>query len=231
MTTTDTAEQYARIRMEPTAAAAFVAALSRFLRAPAGEPFTAGPALDVRAATTDGGEQMEVYLDHASLRAAATAFAPLPELDLVSAADLPAGTTSVLDARSPARGSDEMLALLPTPGAPKVESDLRARLQADLMAAMRARDAVTVSVLRTTLAAIGNAEAVPTEAVGAEPVIGRSADVPRRDLDEEQLEAIVEAERRERLETAALYRRAGRPEAAVALEAETKILARYLPAG
>ena len=43
-------------------------------------------------------------------------------------------------------------------------SPLRDRLRAALLAARRARDAETVSTLRTALAALENAEAVPADA-------------------------------------------------------------------
>jgi uncharacterized protein YqeY len=54
---------------------------------------------------------------------------------------------------------------------------LRERLQAGLAPALRAGDAARVSVLRTTLAAVANAEAV--DASGARPASGAFAgDVP-----------------------------------------------------
>jgi uncharacterized protein YqeY len=58
---------------------------------------------------------------------------------------------------------------------------LRERLQAGLAPALRAGDATRLSVLRTTLAAVANAEAV--DASGARPASGAFAgDVPAADL-------------------------------------------------
>ncbi|MCO7220989.1 hypothetical protein [Klenkia sp. PcliD-1-E] len=48
--------------------------------------------------------------------------------------------------------------------------DLVAQVRADLTAAMRARDRATAAVLRTTLGAVADAEAVPAP----DPVTGRS---------------------------------------------------------
>lgn len=94
---------------------------------------------------------------------------------------------------------------------------------------VRARDRVAASVLRTTLAAIDNAEAVPRAEADGEPVVGRFADVARHDLDEQQLVTVVRAEHQERVEAAALYECLGRPDDAAALQAEAQILAGYLP--
>ncbi|MGI8873465.1 MAG: GatB/YqeY domain-containing protein [Egibacteraceae bacterium] len=94
---------------------------------------------------------------------------------------------------------------------------------------MRARDRRAVAVLRTTLAAIDNAEALPLSAAGDGPVVGRSADVARRELDEQRILAVVRAELRERVEAAALYARLDRPDEVAALHAEMRLLLAHLP--
>lgn len=95
--------------------------------------------------------------------------------------------------------------------------DVRAALEAGLVPAMRARDAVTVSALRSALAALGNAEAVPSDGhprAGAaeEAALGvGAADVPRRELSADEVRAVVEREVAERVEAADRLRALGRP--------------------
>ena len=68
---------------------------------------------------------------------------------------------------------------------------IRERLQAALSDALRSRDALRMSVLRTTLSAIANAEAV-------EVAPGTTAtEVARRALSEDDVRAVVVAERHE----------------------------------
>jgi SAM-dependent methyltransferase len=79
---------------------------------------------------------------------------------------------------------------------------IRELLRGGLRDAMKARDTERVRLLRTTLAAIDNAEAVPTDArAGAienASVGAGSTEATRRDLTEAQVRAIVEAEADER---------------------------------
>jgi hypothetical protein len=98
-------------------------------------------------------------------------------------------------------------------------SDIRTRLQRALTEALKARDTATVSVVRSALGAIGNAEAVaadpaqPSGAPGAAiagAVAGLgAAEVPRRPLTEADVAAIVRAEAAEREVAAAGYERSG----------------------
>lgn len=111
-----------------------------------------------------------------------------------------------------------------TPPAP-----IRDRLRADLVAAMKARRIADVAVLRTVLAAIDNAGAVEAGPVWP-PVVNRSADVPRRELTEDDVRAIVAREIAERHDAAAEYRRLGRGDEAERLTAEAELLAPYLEA-
>ena len=109
---------------------------------------------------------------------------------------------------------------------------LRERLRTALPAALRQRDAPLVSALRSTLAALDNAEAVPigqhdpgSLALEATPVGGGTREVPRRDLSDEQVEQLVRAEVDERRAAARLYARAGQHDRAQRLGAEADALA------
>ncbi|QGG93693.1 GatB/YqeY domain-containing protein [Actinomarinicola tropica] len=76
---------------------------------------------------------------------------------------------------------------------------IRDRLQAEVLPAMKARDALRLSTLRTTLAAIANAEAV--DAAHSRAAVGLHAnDVARRDLDEDDVRAVVASIRDELLD-------------------------------
>ncbi|MBA2576378.1 MAG: GatB/YqeY domain-containing protein [Euzebyaceae bacterium] len=71
---------------------------------------------------------------------------------------------------------------------------------------------------------------MPLTEVDDKPVVGRSADVARRELDDQQLMAVVRAEYQECVQAAALYERLGRPGDAAAVQAEATILMQYLVA-
>jgi uncharacterized protein YqeY len=115
----------------------------------------------------------------------------------------------------------------PAADPPSAES-VRARIQRDLRSAMKARDAVKLRTLRVMLAALDNASAVEqTEA--HVPVIGRSSDVPRKALAEDDLVAILRREVAERTEAMEQYARLQRREDADRLLAELSILSAYLP--
>ena len=101
-------------------------------------------------------------------------------------------------------------------------TSIRARLQAELSEAARARDGLRLSVLRTTLSAIGNAEAVEV------PAGTTATELPRRSLTEEDLESVVAGERNEIAAAAAEARAHGRPDAAAELEAQVSVLAALL---
>jgi uncharacterized protein YqeY len=130
---------------------------------------------------------------------------------------------------SPEPGT-EPVASRPDPGAP-----LRPRLREALTTAMRARDRVAVAVLRSTLAAIDNAEAVDRPA-GADrrlaieqiPAGAGATEAERRVLSQAQVEQIVRAEMAERERAAREYDRAGRPDVAERLRSEASVLAPHL---
>lgn len=111
-------------------------------------------------------------------------------------------------------------------------------LRRDLTRAIAARDFAAVSALRSTLAAIQNAEAVDirSQAALATPdarIAGSvsglgGAEVQRRGLTATELQAIVRAELDERVAAALDYERLGQRERADRLRAEAEVLARYL---
>jgi hypothetical protein len=111
---------------------------------------------------------------------------------------------------------------------------LRARLRLALAEALRARDTIAVSALRSALGAIGNAEAVEPGAAapagsagphvaGAVSGLG-AAEVPRRRLSAAQIEQIVRAEAAEREDAAGGYERAGQAGRAGRLRREAQLL-------
>jgi uncharacterized protein YqeY len=115
---------------------------------------------------------------------------------------------------------------------------MRDRLRGDLTAAMKARDEITVAALRSAIAAIDNAEAVPVSSgrapnTGSRFVAGaaegvRSAEAPRLVLGEDEVEAIIRAQADERLAAGDQYDALGEGERAERLRSEAAVLARYL---
>ena len=114
------------------------------------------------------------------------------------------------------------------------------RLRQALRDAMRARDSVAVSALRSALAALDNAGAVPpgpAPAAASGPHFAGAAaglgagEVPRRGLAAGEAEQIVRAEIAEREAAAAGYEGAGHGEQARRLRQEARILVSALDAG
>ncbi len=116
---------------------------------------------------------------------------------------------------------------------------LRARLRADLTAAMKARDKIAVAVLRTALAAIDNAEAVPAPPAGRAPATSEyvagtsvglgSAEVARRELTLDDLYAVLRGQIDEWTAEADTYAAHGQAEAGDRLRREADVLRGYLP--
>jgi len=93
-------------------------------------------------------------------------------------------------------------------------STLKEQLRADLTAAMKAKDELVRTTLRSALTAIGNAE-----------VAGESA----RELTDDEIRAVITKETKRRAESAEAFAGAGRAEQAARERAEGEVLARYLP--
>lgn len=115
-------------------------------------------------------------------------------------------------------------------------TDLQTRLRADLLTARKARDAGATAVLRSTLAAISNAEALPAaegSLTGDGPIAGAATGVGtteavRRDLTDDDIRAIISGEQTERMSAATELEAHGAAEKAEQLRAEAELLAAYL---
>ncbi|HEY0636883.1 MAG TPA: hypothetical protein VGD67_04490 [Pseudonocardiaceae bacterium] len=114
---------------------------------------------------------------------------------------------------------------------------MREELRSALVAAMKARDLVAVSALRSALGAIDNAGAVDAAAAPAggvsEHVAGgvaglRATEVTRRELTAAEARELVRAEVAERLAVAERHEAAGRAEPAARLRAEAAALQPFL---
>ncbi len=116
----------------------------------------------------------------------------------------------------------------------------RQRLQSALREALKARDTIATSALRTALSAIDNATAVPA---GPAPGAGtggphfagaaaglRAGEAERRSLTEPEAEQIVRAEAADR-EAARGYEQAGRTDQADRLRREARVLICVLDMG
>ena len=106
------------------------------------------------------------------------------------------------------------------------------RLRADLKAAMQARAADEVRVLRTLIAALDNAEAVPSAQKAYVPrAFGDpSGEVARQVLDGDAVDLVLKAEVDSRLAAAADYDTHEQREQASRLRDEAALIARYLAA-
>ncbi|MCE6996820.1 GatB/YqeY domain-containing protein [Saccharothrix sp. S26] len=94
-------------------------------------------------------------------------------------------------------------------------AELKARLQADLTAAIKNRETVRAGALRMTLAALTTEE-----------VSGKSA----RELSDDEVLKVITREVKKRKEAAEAFAGAGRTEQAELEQAESKVLESYLPA-
>lgn len=108
---------------------------------------------------------------------------------------------------------------------------LKERLRADLKAAMQARANAEVRLLRTLIAALDNAEAVPGEGL-VEKYVPRSfgdpsGEVARLALDDEAVGQLLQAEFEARATAANDYEKHGQSEEAIRLRDEATLIARY----
>jgi len=117
-----------------------------------------------------------------------------------------------------------------------VTVDPRTRLQGDLKTAMKARDHVAISALRSTLAAIANGEALDVQHAptsGGGPIAGAvsgvgAGEAPRRELSSDDVAALIVTEIAERRTAADEYDRLGQAAEAGRLRAEAEVLSAYL---
>ena len=104
-----------------------------------------------------------------------------------------------------------------------MDSALRRRLETDLRAAMERRDGLRLSVLRTTMSALSNAEAV--DPGNCPPGV---TEVPRRVLAEEEIRSVVERERDELRASAHRLHRVGAHDRARELLRQADVLDAHL---
>jgi uncharacterized protein YqeY len=110
----------------------------------------------------------------------------------------------------------------------------RERLAVALQQAMLGKDVVAASALRSALAALGNAEAVPPDqlpaaGIGRTPIAGALAglgagEAARRNLSAADIAEIVRTEITERQVAATAYQRSGHAERAERLLREAQVL-------
>lgn len=112
------------------------------------------------------------------------------------------------------------------------DESIAARLRSALRAAMKSKDPVAAAALRSALAAIANAEAVPQEdraAAASQHIAGgtaglASAEAERRTLTPEDAARIIENEICERQTAARQYETADHPERAARLRREAEVI-------
>jgi uncharacterized protein YqeY len=112
-------------------------------------------------------------------------------------------------------------------------NEIQQRLRTALLAAMKAKDTVATSALRSVIAAIGNAEAVSprtvSPATGDAHVAGSvaglgAAEAERRALTTADVATIVTAEAAERRMAAAQYEAAGNGDRSARLRHEAEVI-------
>jgi hypothetical protein len=126
---------------------------------------------------------------------------------------------------------------MPPEPAPSRPPALRDVLRRDLARAMKAREPDAVAALRTAIAAIDNAEAVPVPVAGPLPASGRIAgarsgvgvtEAARRDLSGRQEQAILRDQVTGYTAEASRYESLGQQAAADRLQAQARLLSAYL---
>lgn len=109
---------------------------------------------------------------------------------------------------------------------------MKRRLREDLKAAMQARRTAEVKLLRVLVAALDNAEAVPTGDDRTGYVVmafgDPGAEVPRKMLGVDEVRGLLERERAERWTAAAELVAVGQDAAAQAMLDEAELVGRYL---
>lgn len=110
--------------------------------------------------------------------------------------------------------------------------EMKARMRADLRAAMKEGRGADARLIRSLIAAIDNAEAPPARsgsgAAEQHLFLSGSAEVERLSLDADRVRAILLAEIEEREQAAAGMDRLNRPDRADAIRTEARLAATYL---
>ncbi|HEX2889422.1 hypothetical protein [Vineibacter terrae] len=109
---------------------------------------------------------------------------------------------------------------------------MKARLRRDLRTAMKRGDKGETALLRELVAALDNAEAAPLReerpSVNRHAFSDRSAEGERRVLTQQDVHALIRGEMNARVEAAAELARLGAEARSTALDAEVRILRRYV---
>jgi uncharacterized protein YqeY len=108
------------------------------------------------------------------------------------------------------------------PSTPDAVSPLRARISADLLTAMKAREKSAIDTLRCLLGVLDNAGAQDPKAFGS------STEAPRKSLTHNELQALMQAELASRSAAIVEYERGGRHQDAARLRAELVLLEQYV---
>jgi uncharacterized protein YqeY len=111
-------------------------------------------------------------------------------------------------------------------------TEMKARLRADLLTAMKDRNALDAKVIRSLVAALDNAEAPAVTQERAAPAHHEfaqgSAEVERLRLTRSQVHDVLRRELQERERAAAEFERLSRHDHAAALREEASVIRRYL---
>lgn len=107
---------------------------------------------------------------------------------------------------------------------------LREQMKRDLTLAIKAREQEKVEALRSVLAAIDNAEAVPVQesATAVEPQLGQRNEMPRKLLSLSEIRQIVQREADERRAASSNYASLGLSNEAERLQRAAELIAAYL---
>ena len=121
------------------------------------------------------------------------------------------------------------------PRSPDPAEHVCAALRIELTTAMKQRDPDAVVALRTAIAAIENAQAIEVRDAGLGATMAHMSragheaaqtELPRRELSDAQVDAIIRAQINERRQDARRYDALGQTEAATHLRAEAAALSR-----
>jgi len=112
-------------------------------------------------------------------------------------------------------------------GSEDAGSEMKARLRADLRAAMKDKRTLEAKVIRALIAALDNAEAPPGQPAQQHGFHDGSAEVARLLLNGTRVDEIVQAEIAEREHAAHEMERLQMPDHAEVLRAEALIIRRY----
>ena len=127
--------------------------------------------------------------------------------------------------------------MAPEPARDTSPRTLRDTLRRGLASAIKARELDAVSALRTAIAAIDNAEAVPVPETGQATTSGHiagaragvgAAEAARRDLGESEQRAILRGQVTGYTAEADRYEALGQPDAARRLRSQARLLGAYL---